>query len=289
MRRDRGPGRGRGRAPGRIPGTRAVCALLAAVQLATASTGAPDLRGQPSATLDAAERAADRGELAEARQRLAAWFASEEAASRGADVERARFLRARLSNDLDSARVDYLWVAIRGDDRYGAAARLRLAQMYVAEGRLDRAREDLDRLRTDFPGSPLVLTAWLWTGNVLAAAGDPEGACAAWERAAATPVSEATRADRDLAAQALATCRSRDSQAPLFTVQLGAFRSREAAVELRDRVAAAGSTVRLVEPQDPDGLYRVRSGRFVSREEAARHAVRLTDEGLAAIVVPEEQ
>ena len=270
----------------RMPAARRVCLLLVTGQLLTGSGSAPDARAQSA--LDAVERAADRGDVAEARQRLAAWFGSQESAGREADVERARFLRARLSNDLDSARVDYLWVSIRGDDRYGAASRLRLAQMYVAEGRLDRAREDLDRLRKDFPGTPLVLTSWLWTGNVRLAAGDPEGACEAWEKAVAMPATEETRPDQELARRALETCRSLDPGIPMFTVQLGAFRSRDAAAELRDRVTALGAVARVVEPADPAGLYRVRSGRFVGREEAARHAVRLADDGFAGIVVPEE-
>jgi hypothetical protein len=118
----------------------------------------PDLRAQASPALDAVERAADAGELAAARRLLTDWFGSEEAADRSANAGRARFLRARLTEDLDSARVDYLWVAVRGDDRYGASARLRLAQLYLAEGRLDRAADDLDRLRADFPGSPEVLS-----------------------------------------------------------------------------------------------------------------------------------
>jgi cell division protein FtsN len=73
-----------------------------------------------------------------------------------------------------------------------------------------------------------------------------------------------------------------------FSVQLGAFRSREAASDLRTRLTATGVSARLVEPEDPTGLYRVRSGRFDGREEAARHAVRLTDAGFEGIVVPEE-
>lgn len=261
--------------------------ILPALLTASVLGAVTPLRAQSNRTLDAVESAADRGDVENARQRLAEWFDSQEAASRDADVERARFLRARLSSDLDSARVDYLWVSIRGDDRYGAAARLRLAQLYVAEGRLQRALEDLDRLRSDFPGSSLIVTSWLWTGNVLAAAGDPEGACEAWERAATAPVTEPTRADQQLARESLDECRTMDPTLPMFTVQLGAFRSRPAAVDLRDRVAATGSSVRLVEPQEQDGLYRVRSGRFVGREEAARHAVRLTQEGFAGIVVPE--
>ena len=44
----------------------------------------------------------------------------------------------------------------------------------------------------------------------------------------------------------------------------------------------------LVNPAEAGGLYRVRSGRFSGREEAARHAVRLSEAGFESIVVPGE-
>lgn len=252
---------------------------------------APHLAAQSSPVLDSVERAADLGQTEEARRLLDGWFASPEASGRQADVERARFLRARLTADLDSARVDYLWVSVRADNRYGAAARLRLAQMYMAEGRLDRAEEDLARMRADFPGNPLTFTSWLWTGNVRSAAGDPVGACAAWETAAGLRGSPATQSDRELVRSALETCRNPQGavvSTESFSVQLGAFASRETAEDVRNRVVAAGSTARVLAPTDAAGLYRVRSGRFGGREEAARHAVRLAEAGFESIVVPGE-
>jgi tetratricopeptide (TPR) repeat protein len=260
-----------------------------ALQCAAAGA-ASQLAAQSGSLLDSVEREADLGRVEAARTLLSDWFGSAEASDRGADVERARFLRARLSADLDSARVDYLWVAVRGGDRYGAAARLRLAQMYVAEGRLDRAAEDLDTMRRDYPGHSLIFESWLWTGNVRAAAGDLDGACTAWRSAASTPGGQAAASDRDLIRAALEDCgAAAGSQAPqTFSVQLGAFSSRETAEDLRGRVMSAGATARVVDPAESGGLYRVRSGRFSGREEAARHAVRLAEQGFESIVVPGE-
>ncbi|MDP2471583.1 MAG: SPOR domain-containing protein [Candidatus Palauibacterales bacterium] len=258
--------------------------------LAWGTAFTPSVIGQTGSTLDAVERAADLGQTDEARRLLDDWFASSGAAVRTTDVQRARFLRARLTADLDSARVDYLWVAVRGGDRYGAAARLRLAQLYVAEGRLDRAAEDLTRMRADFPGSPLVFDSWLWTGNVRSATGDRAGACAAWETAASLQ-SAAARSDRDLVLSALEGCRGSGGEARTaesFSVQLGAFSARATAEDLRNRVVASGQTARVLEPTEAGGLYRVRSGRFAGREEAARHAVRLSEAGFESIVVPGE-
>ena len=267
-------------------------ALTAVLFLAAGASLAPSVAAQSSGVLDSVERAADLGQTQEARQLLTGWFASPGATERQADVERARFLRARLTADLDSARVDYLWVAVRGDERYGAAARLRLAQMYAAEGRLDRAEDDLARMRADFPGNPLTFTSWLWTGNVRAAAGDPAGACAAWETAASLRGSPASQSDRELVRSALEGCQDPVGGAVAtesFSVQLGAFSSRETAEEVRNRVVASGRAARVLDPSESGGLYRVRSGRFPGREEAARHAEGLAEAGFESIVVPGER
>ena len=70
-----------------------------------------------------------------------------------------------------------------------------------------------------------------------------------------------------------------------YTVQLGAFRERDAAVSLQQRAAATGLGVRIEEPDGASGWYRVRSGRFASREQAEGVARGLTSQGFEAIVV----
>ena len=164
--------------------------------------------------------------------------------------------------------------------------------MYAAEGRLDRAEEDLARMRADFPGNPLTFTSWLWTGNVRSAAGDSSGACAAWETAASLQGSPASQSDRELVRSALEGCRDPGGAAVAaesFSVQLGAFSSRETAEEVRNRVVASGRAARVLAPTEAGGLYRVRSGRFPGREEAARHAMDLAAAGFESIVVPGER
>jgi tetratricopeptide (TPR) repeat protein len=270
--------------------TRNLVCWLAALPAVLLALHVP-AHGQSGGGLDAVATAADGGDLEAARNLLGVWFGSPQATDAGADVPRARYLRARLARDLDSAEVDYLWVAIRGGEPYGPLARLRLAQLRVALGDPGRAEEDLERLRADFPGSPQILSSWLWTGNGRAAAGNPAGACEAWERALRLPPRPESASDRRLAESALARCGPEGEQygaSETFTVQLGAFLSRGTAVELRNRVAATGVAARLIEPLDSSGLYRVRSGRFMRREEAARHAVELASAGFEAIVVPEE-
>lgn len=271
-----------------------VALRLAASLALTAAVWLPSPAPAPAQTgpgLDPVEAAADSGELESARRLLSDWLESQPLGEADGEIARARFLRARLSRDLDSAEVDYLWVAVQGEEPYAAPARLRLAQLRAARGDLDRADHDLDRLRADFPDSPWVLSSWLWSGNVRLAAGDRAKACEAWTEALKQPGHRETAADHDLASAALSHCGSAGDGSPAeaaFTVQLGAFRSRDAALDLRDRAAEIGVAVRVIEPSGAGGLYRVRSGRFASREEAARRAIEMGSAGFEAIVVPED-
>ena len=74
------------------------------------------IRSQTDQRLDAAELAADAGDVDRAREYLRSWLDSEAAARPDADVGRALFLRARLAENVDSAAVDYLEAAVRGDE-----------------------------------------------------------------------------------------------------------------------------------------------------------------------------
>jgi hypothetical protein len=133
-------------------------------------------RSQTDESLDAAELAADAGDVDRARAFLRSWLDSEAAARPDADVGRALFLRARLAESVDSAEVDYLEAALRADEHYAALARLRLAQLRLTGGQPALAVGDLELLRADFPGSPLVPESWLWSGFALEVLGDPAAA-----------------------------------------------------------------------------------------------------------------
>ncbi len=242
--------------------------------------------GQDEGALDAAEVAADAGDLERAREYLRQWLGSPESTRPGADVSRALFLRARLASNVDSAEVDYLEAAVRGDERYGALARFRLAQLRLAEGRAGEAADDLARLRADFPGSELAGSSWLWTGFALETAGDPAGACEAWERASREAGDEET-ARQAADARTLCAAGGGAVASGSFTVQLGAFGGPEAAEQVRARAASNGLEVRVTGPDASTPLYRVRVGRFARKDAAARMAVRLRSEGFEAIVVSE--
>ncbi|MFO7587897.1 MAG: SPOR domain-containing protein [Gemmatimonadota bacterium] len=264
--------------------TRARTAAFAAVLVAFLPAAAP---AQEDGPLAAAEVAADTGDLERARDYLRRWLGSPEAMRPDADRSRALLLRARLSANLDSAEADYVEAAVRGGERHGALARLRLAQLRLARGRPGDAAADLARLRADFPDSGLVGESWLWSGHALEAAGDPAAACDAWRRAASIA---AGSPGRD-AAEAASRCATGGDAASTgsFTVQLGAFGSPEAAEQLRSRAASSDFEVRVTGPDASTPLHRVRVGRFARKDDAARLAVRLRSEGFEAIVVSEAQ
>lgn len=258
---------------------------LAAGLLACLAAPGP-ARAQDDGALAAAEVAADAGDLERARDYLRQWMASPDATRPGTDVSRALLLRARLASSVDSAEVDYLEAAVRGDERHGALARFRLAQLRLADGRPGEAAGDLARLRADFPGSDLVGASWLWSGFALEAAGDPTGACEAWSRAAAGAPDDETVRQAEEARRRCST--GAGAAVPgSFTVQLGAFGGAQAAEQVRARAAAAGLEVRVTPPDASTPLHRVRVGRFARQDAAARLAVRLRSEGFEAIVVSE--
>lgn len=262
-------------------------ALAAAVVIGCGGGRALGAQADPAgpSPLDAVEAALDSGHVEEARRGLARWFDRERGPVAGRELSRARFLRARLSRDPDSAEIEYLWVAIEGGRAYAPAAWLRLAQLHLARGRSGRALQDLERLRSDHPGSPRVADAWLWTGLVLEADGRLTDACDAWNRA----LREAERIGA-LASEAAETARSARAaclrEGMRVTVQLGAFASREAARELSDRARDAGFQARVEAPYE--GLHRVRVGRFGSVEAARELAARLRAAGFDAAILVDD-
>ena len=269
--------------------SRSVLPWLALVGLALAAP--PGAAGQESGTtgLDIAEAAADRGDVAGAREALAAYLA--EAAPEPDPGSRTRldYLVGRLAPDPDSAEVAYLRAAIDGEGPYASRARLRLAQLQLARGQHARAIDHLARLRADDPGGGVASVSWVWTARAAELAGDATVACDAWTRALtalgpAHPVHDEARQGRSRCEE-----QAREpGEVDTFTVQLGAFGTEEAALRLRDGAAGIGVAVRVDNPSGGVRVYRVRAGRFGSREDAERLAERFRAHGFEAIVVPEE-
>lgn len=258
-------------------------AILAALVAAGAAPTSADAQAEDS-TLEAIEAAADSGRVAEARGLLERWRRGRGAGDPGSG--RARLLAARLAADPDSARRLYAGLAVEGGPGVAAEARIRLAQLRLAEGRPERALEDLELLRADHPGHPLEAESWLWTGHARRLAGEAGGACEAYRAAVGAAEGAGLR---ERAEAALTRCRGEAGEAPAaatsaWSVQLGAFGDAEAARALAEQAEAVGFSARVLAPGD-DGLRRVRTGRWGSRADAEAAARRLADAGFRVLVV----
>jgi len=182
-----------------------------------------------------------------------------------------------------------LRAAIDGDGPFAGRARLRLGQLQLARGDLRRAAEHLAQLRADDPGGALVGISWVWTARVAESMGDAAAACEAWAEARASlGTADPAQAEAEQSRSRCEEAERQPGEVVTFTVQLGAFGTEEAAVRLRDGAADIGVAVRVEGPGGGVHVYRVRAGRFGSRETADMLAHRFRSEGFDAIVVPEE-
>jgi cell division protein FtsN len=294
---------------------------LAASATPVRAQAAADATAQAAPTLDRVDALIAEGRTEDARGVLTAWMdaAPGEGTARGgdrgqgraasrADAQRALWLRALLTVDPAHAAVDYQRLVVEyPGGPFSDRALLRLAQAAEAQGDAARARALLSSLMRDYPTSPRRLEA----GKMLAALPANTAAVATappppdkQTPAAGTPLRAQTRAAPSPAAQAPATqapaaqtsatptpaARTAPSASPTaapfgarWTVQLGAFASRERAAGRRDELIAAGVEARVVVvPGSP--LLRVRTGRYPSQLEADRVRDRLTGDGLDATV-----
>jgi len=233
-----------------------------------------------SSDLAAVEAMVGEGRVTEAQVRLNSWFEASSADAPHAEIAHARLLRARLSPDPERARDDYLWVAIDGRTPHGAAAWLRLAQMDLVLDEPARAKDELERLRSNFPASRLDGESWYWSGVALERLGDVDAACDAWE---ISLVSVGNPAGLEgLTRDALAGCGGARLR---FTVQVGAFRERATAERVMSELRDEGLDARI---EVDGGLHKVRVGRFSSASSARGMAERLSASGRSAVVVGAE-
>lgn len=258
---------------------RATRLLLCAALLGC--VGPAPLRAQSpaGADLDGAEAALDAGRVEEARRDLREWLRTH--GSRDLPPQ-ARWLRARLALDVDSARQEYLRLAVDGRSDYAPRAWLRLAQLDLIRGDPASALEGLERLRADHPRSDRVGASWLWTGLALESSGMLERACRAWERAAEHAAGPGGPALADHLRAARGAC---GGTGMTLTVQLGAFEAEAAARRLADRAREAGFDARV---DRIEALWRVRVGRFGNQGSAREEADRLREREFPAMIVAVE-
>ncbi len=255
---------------------------VAAASVGCASGGGLRAQALPGdRDLDRIEAAVDSGRVAGAREALDRWIAESSGASPEA-AGRARFLRARLEPDPEKARSEYMQIALDGRSSYGARAWLRLAQMDIALDEPERALAGLQRLRADYPGSPVDAESWFWTARAQEQRGDLDAACDAFTRAV---VDGRARGESQVVERAAVASMECAPGGLRFSLQVGAFSGRAAARDLAATLGGAGFEARVV----PDGgLHKVRVGWFSTPDTARSLERRLRGRGYTVAVVAGE-
>lgn len=160
-------------------------------------------------------------------------------------------------------------------------------------GRWEEARGSFQELLDQHPRSPWRPNAWLALGDGWQAAGSREEALKAYEKVRREP------GGAELEPQV--RLRIANAQMPVgrweeaerqqgdlgFSVQVGAFVSRENAARLAEELKRRGHRAEVREgTMEGKQFYRVRVGQFSGRPEAAEKARELEQEGFPARVVP---
>lgn len=282
--------------------TRGLVVLVAAAAMAVPGPGGT---AAAQAGLDAVDSLASAGRTAEARERLVVWWEGASAGAPRHELQRALWLRGRLSTGGEDAERAYerLVVEFPGGP-YSALALLRLGQLAHARGDLPAAARRFRTLVRDYAETPQRLEALRWLerhGNraeEMAALGGGERAATAPTPPASEPMPEPepepaaprrgsvevdpsrepveARPPREPAATPAASGR--------FAVQVGAFSREDGARTLAARVEGEGLEARLVRVQG-SGLIRVRVGRFGDAAEARATEARLRRLGFETAVV----
>lgn len=221
----------------------------------------------------------------------------------------ALYWRAFSSSNAADAERDYLKLSIE----YPLSARapgalLALAQLEYARGDRAAARRRFDRLLREYPSGRHLGHASYWSARLAFEDGDRSAACAAFavaRRAAAAddvelvnqidyyaaqcavapvapPVSDTTPPPVDTLGVAGA---SSSAAAKAYSVQVAAFNSRRDAADMVARLKQRGFDVRMTGSRAP---YRVRIGRYDTREDATAALQRIRRSRLNGIIVEAE-
>lgn len=257
--------------------------------------------------LDAVESLAATGRTGEARQRLVSWWEDAADAASRLEIQRALWLRGRLStDDRDAERAYQRLVVEYPGGEYTARALFRLGQLSHARGDLPGAAERFQTVVRDHAETPQRLEALRWLernggrAEELAALGSAPGPASPVaereEQAVAAPRVEADPTPESNPESAAEAEEPPDTEvgppaaevgppaaaerpaveiaeppsgreAGTLAVQVGAFSRLDGARTLAARVEGEGLTARLVRIPGSE-LVRVRVGRFRDAEEA---------------------
>ena len=164
-------------------------------------------------------------------------------------------------------------------------ALLRMAQLAFASGDAASAQRAAQKIISDYPLSEVLGEAKFWAGRALLELGNPQDGCLLLgqaEEAAGPDVELANRvryhlqrcsalARGDSAPQRIAPPPPPRAGGTVFSVQVAAVGSAVAADEMMRSLRASGYDDTHV-VRTPDGLFKVRVGRYARRDDAQRVA-----------------
>lgn len=235
------------------------------------------------------------GHAEEARAVLVRWWEEEEGSASRRDLQRALWLRGRLTVDPVQAELDFQRLAVLyPSGEYTPDALLRLAQGAYAMGDEAATRRYVATLERDYPRSSAREQAVGW----LAEAGPVPPRAAPSSTPDATPSRIVRPGDEPAARETPQPGSERRAPAPdpqpaggstmTYYVQLGAFADRERAMQLYEEVRAAGVEARIVGVEG-SRFTHVRVGRFAQREAAAELLDDLAAQGIDAAIVRDDR
>ena len=223
----------------------------------------------------------------------------------------ALYWRASLAASAADAERDYLRVSVEYPQSPRAEeSLLRLAQLEMARGDRAGARRHLQRLLREHPGGPTSARAGAWATRLAFDEGDVAAGCAALgaSRAAlgandvelrnqldyyaprcAAGAAPAAVPPTDTVARAAEPTPARTARPPSrgeqVSVQVAAYNARRQADALATRLGARGFQARVIGARAP---FRVRVGRYATRNEAVAAAGRMKRAGVNGMVVTAE-
>lgn len=246
------------------------------------------LVGAPGALAqDALERASglvEEARYVEAREALEEWWTRSGPTAEREALQRGLWLRALLTVDPVMAEMDYRRLVVEfPGGRHSDEALLRLAKGAEFMDDPGAAERYLEILVEDYPDSPLRVEARALRERLAHPPAEPP---ALESEVGATPDPEADpdpEIPPDPEVDPDSDVEPRPETPGAFTVQLGAFSTRERAGTLAELAAEEGLEVRIVQVEGSD-LFRVRTGAFTSRTAADQEVERIRALGLDALV-----
>lgn len=181
-------------------------------------------------------------------------------------------------------------------------ALLRMAQLAFAGGDAASAQRAAQKIVSDYPLSPVLGEAKFWAGRALLELGNPQDGCLLLGQAEAESGPDVELANRaryhlqrcsalargDTAQPPAAPTPPQRAGGPVYSVQVAAVGSAAAADELMRSLRASGYDDSHV-VRAPDGLFKVRVGRYTRRDDAQRVAAEVKQRLGGSPFVVEEQ